>query len=247
MISRRVITHTIWVALVLCASVAWYLPLNYWYPLIQGVAPASVSIQSLDGHWWQGKARLTIPNLKGSVDISWNGLPFLKQADVQAEHNRFQILGDVQATTEGFLLNIDYARINADIANSALSAQKVGLSGMPIYLDKWQLNWEWGAMIPVSVFGEGKWDSGSIFFKNGNRSQQANVDHWQLLASTSAKQPRFGLLNASSEKMIDVKTLENNEVELSIMPSFLKELGIKWNGDPSYPAFVLVQPIGFTM
>ncbi|ADZ92588.1 hypothetical protein [Marinomonas mediterranea] len=248
MTTRRVVTHTIWIILVLCASVSWYLPLNYWQPLIQRLALSpQISIQTLEGHWWGGQANIKVPKLKGLISIRWNGVPLFNNADINIEHNQFQILGGARADGEGVSFDIDYARVKADIANPMLSAQRVGLSGLPIYLSKWQANWNWGVLMPTSISGEGHWSSGDIFFRNGNRSQKAVVSNWQLLVITQENQPRFGLLNAKGDKMVDIKGLDNDEFELSIMPAFLKALGMNWTGDPTYPAFVLVQPIELSM
>ncbi|TPE50308.1 hypothetical protein FJM67_10695 [Maribrevibacterium harenarium] len=236
---------SLWFALVFAVGALVSAPLNWWLPSIQPQLPPQVRLLELDGRLWQGQAKLILPNLSGAVVVQWRAESLLQPLKWELYHDKFQAFGALQAHTDSAKLWIDKARIDADTFDGVTRSQGISLSGQPIIIERFYLDWPWTENAPSALRGFGQWQQGEVRYPMGRVQKQAQFSGWQIQARLTEQRPQFVLLSATGDLLAGAKWLASQELEITVMPDMVEAVGQNWRGSREYPAFMMVQPLGF--
>lgn len=233
----------VWFVLVASLVVGLYVPLHYWSPQLRGLMPQGVSLMQVSGHWWSGRAALSVPYSKEPALLSWTTAGFLSPISWQLNHPQVMGYGKFKPELSGLSLWIDGLSAQASALNPVLAKQGIELSGQPITVSRWFSHYVWQDHTFDAFKVQANWPEGNIRYPVGNREIEAPVKQWQLHGYLSGQEPVVSLRSLQGNELLEIKLLSSHALEMTVMPELIESLGQRWPGKKEYPAFVVVQPL----
>lgn len=246
-----------WFVLVLTLSAVISSPLHYWKEVIQSKLSnrlpnglsnglsngqnSGIVLQKIEGHLWRGGIEASFPALLNPVNIQWRlSFPLV---NVQVTSADFSGWGVMSFGLSDMDLWIDEARLNMDLLKPIAKSNGVNLEGSAFIIDRLFVQLNYHSVVPIKWRGEGSLASINANYAFGNTRQNVQLNHVAVEWVTRDKAQHILVHSHEGKHLLTVEPTLKEELEISIMPSLLNEVGIPWSGKDEYPAAVLVEPL----
>jgi len=239
-------------------------PLHYWTSTVNTfLIQKDVQIETIDGHFWKGKAQLSSSHFTENFDLEWQLPSITSPIRFQLVNSGLHAIGEITPSFSTIVLNIDALTIESEFVNfllqkrlqnqlakkplKQLSKQSIRLVGAPIEIEKLLLDWPYRAKLPSQIQAQGYWDGGHIYHHIGLYSRKIHFDGavFELVTNESGQspEPHFTLRSKQGKIYMTAKIKPNGEGEATIMTALLKAVGQPWYGSGNTPAFVMTERI----
>lgn len=237
----------IWFVLVVSCVIGAYVPLHFWSAPLRNAMPQGVELLRVSGHWWAGRAQLSVASLPQPLFLNWSMSSLFEPIRWHLNHPQLVGYGQLQPSLERVSLWVEGLRIEADVLNPALQAQSVHISGQAIEINHWFSVYHFHDEQFVAFRANADWSEGHVRYQIDDYRTQASITNWQihgfLQEHDQRQQPVLVLRSGQGRNLFEMKLLPNWELELTVMPELIEALGQRWPGKKDYPAFVMIQPL----
>ncbi len=242
---KRHVLLTFWFVLVLSVSLVIGSPLHYWKSFLQNNLfnglEQGIALQKIEGHLWKGGMEISLPTLVNPVNIQWRlSFPLIK---AQVTSKDFNGWGAISLGASGMDVWIDEARLSMDLFKPIARSNGVSLDGSDFVIDRLFMQLDYLSIIPKKWRGVGYLDSISAGYAFANVRQNAQLRDLSVEWTTRDQTHTMLLDSHEGKHLLTVEPTIKEELEISIMPALLNEVGIPWNGGEDYPVAVLVEPL----
>ncbi|MFT2112363.1 hypothetical protein [Marinomonas sp. 2405UD68-3] len=230
-----------WFVFVLALSAAISSPLHYWKDVIQPRLSNGIVLQKIEGHLWRGSIDAAFPTLLNPVNIQWRlSLPLV---NVQVTSDDFTGWGAMSFGFSGIDLWVDEARLGVDLLKPVAKSNDVNLDGSAFIVDRLFARLNYHSVVPEKWRGVGRFESINANYAFGNTRQNVRLNQVSVEWVTRDKAQLMLVYSHKGKHLLTVEPTSKEELEISIMPALLNEVGIPWSGDTEYPVAVLIEPL----
>jgi len=235
------IFFVVWFIFLLALSALVSAPLHYWKGVIQSRVAEGVTLHKVDGRLWEGKISVSLPRLTQPLDVQWR-LTF-PEVKVQVTHPAFQGWGVASFSLDGIDMWVDEARIDMDLFQPIAKSNGIQLNGSSFIVDRLFIQLGYDTFVPRLWRGEGRLASLTADYALGNARQNIQINGLTVEWLTQEQASRMLVRSQEGRHLLTLEPTIKQELEISIMPSLLNEVGLSWSGKADYPVAVLVEPL----
>lgn len=231
----------VWFVILLALSALVSAPLHYWKGIIQSRLAEGATLHNVAGRLWAGELSVSLPRLMQPVEMQWR-LTF-PNINLQVTHPAFQGWGVASFSLDGVNMWVDEARLTMDLFQSIAKSNGIQLTGTSFIVDRLFIQLGYDTFVPRLWRGEGRLASLSADYALGNTRQNIQINGLTAEWVTQEQESKMWVRSQEGRHLLTLEPTIKKELEISIMPSLLNEVGLSWNGKADYPVAVLVEPL----
>ncbi|WP_191602393.1 hypothetical protein [Marinomonas algicola] len=233
--------YIVWFIVLLALSAMVNAPLHYWKGTIQSKVAEGVTLHQLNGRLWAGNISVSVPRLEKPIAVQWRFA--FPNMHVQMTHPAFQGWGMASFSIDGIDMWVDEARLDMGLFQPMAKSNGIQLNGSSFIIDRLFIQLGYDTFVPRLWRGEGRLASITADYAFGNERKKMQMNG--LTAEWLTQEQASSILIRSQEghHLLSLEPTRKQELEISIMPSLLNEVGLSWSGRADYPVAVLVEPL----